>query len=92
MSTATFSVRVDSVLKKQAEECLELLGLNMTSAINIYLRQIIRHQAIPFEVSAAPLVPNQETLAAIAEGERIARDPNVKGYRDMTELVKALNS
>ncbi len=64
----------------------------MTSAINIYLRQLIRHQAIPFEVAATPLEPNQKTQAAIKEGERVARAPNVKGYRDMKELLNALNS
>lgn len=91
MSMATFSVRVDSQLKREVEECLQDMGLSMSAAINIYLRQIARSRAIPFPVSCAP-VPNQETLDAIAEGERIASDPKAKGYKDMESLLAALNS
>ncbi|MBP5640484.1 MAG: type II toxin-antitoxin system RelB/DinJ family antitoxin [Victivallales bacterium] len=91
MSTSTFSVRVDSVLKSEVEKCLSDMGMNMSTAINIYLRQIARIKAIPFIVTSAPL-PNKETLEAIDEGERIAHDPMVRGYRDMESLRKALNS
>ena len=91
MNTANLSVRVDATLKKEVEQCLDDMGMNLSTAINIYLKQIVRQRAIPFAVSAAP-VPNRETLAAIAEGERIAADPDVKGYRDMATLLKALQS
>ena len=91
MSTSTFSVRVDSALKTEVEKCLSDMGMNMSTAINIYLRQIARIKAIPFIVTSAP-VPNRETLEAIEEGERIANDPKVPGYKDMDSLRKALNS
>jgi DNA-damage-inducible protein J len=91
MSTANLSVRVDAELKKDVETCLDEMGLNMSTAINMYLKQIVKRRAIPFTVSANP-VPNKETLAAIEEGMRIANDPNVKGYRDMASLIEALNS
>ena len=91
MSTSTFSVRVDSALKTDVERCLSEMGLNMSTAINIYLRQIVRHNAIPFVISSSP-IPKKETLMAIEEGERIAHDPNAQGYRDMDSLRKALNS
>ena len=91
MSTSTFSVRVDSALKAEVENCLLDMGMNMSTAINIYLRQIVRQKAIPFIITSAPVL-NKETLEAIEEGERIAHDPNVPGYRDMESLRKALNS
>lgn len=91
MSTTTFSVRVDSALKAEVEKCLSDMGMNMSTAINIYLRQIARVKAIPFIVTSAP-VPNRETIEAIEEGERIARDPGVAGYKDMESLRRALNS
>lgn len=91
MSTTTFSVRVDSALKAEVEKCLSDMGMNMSTAINIYLRQIVRVKAIPFVVTSAP-VPNRETIEAIEEGERIARDPGVAGYKDMESLRRALNS
>ena len=55
MSTSTFSVRVDSALKKEVENCLSEMGMSMSTAINIYLRQIARIRAIPFIVTSAPL-------------------------------------
>ena len=91
MSTSTFSVRVDSALKTEVENCLADMGMSMSTAINIYLRQIARHRASPFIITSAP-VPNRETLEAIEEGERIAHDPNVPGYKDMDSLRRALNS
>ena len=91
MGTANLSVRVDAELKKDVETCLDEMGLNMSTAINMYLKQIVKRRAIPFAISANPM-PNKETLAALEEGERIANDPNVKGYREMASLLEALNS
>jgi len=91
MSTANLSVRVDAELKKDVEMCLDEIGMNMSTAINIYLKQIAKHRAIPFAVTANPF-PNRETIAAIEEGERIAYDTHVKGHRDMQSLVRDLNS
>ena len=67
------------------------MGMSMSTAINIYLRQIARQKAIPFIISSAPVL-SRDTLEAIDEGDRIAHDPNVPGYRDMESLRKALNS
>lgn len=91
MSTANLSVRVDAELKKDVERCLEDMGMNMSTAITIYLKQIAKQRAIPFRVTATPKV-NQETIEAIAEGTRLANDPTAAGYRDMNSLIEALNS
>jgi DNA-damage-inducible protein J len=91
MSIATFSVRVDSELKSEADKCLAAMGMTMSTAINVYLHQIVRHQAIPFVIAASPM-PNRETLQAIEEGERLAQDPNAPGYHDMESLLNALNA
>ena len=91
MSTANLSIRVDAELKKEVENCLEDMGLNMSTAINIYLKQIVKQRAIPFRVTATPKV-NHETIEAIAEGARLANDPSAVGYRDMDSLIEALNS
>ncbi|MBO7329947.1 MAG: type II toxin-antitoxin system RelB/DinJ family antitoxin [Lentisphaeria bacterium] len=91
MSTANLSIRVDAELKKNVESCLEDMGMNMSTAINIYLKQIVKQRAIPFRVTATPKV-NRETIEAIAEGARLANDPSATGYRDMNSLIEALNS
>ncbi len=48
------SIRLDETVKKQADALLEDLGLNMTTAFNLFLRQMIRHRGIPFEITADP--------------------------------------
>jgi len=83
------SIRMDMQLKKQAEELFLDLGLNMTTAVTMFLRQAVRNQGIPFEISR---VPNAETIAAMREAESIAHDPNVKGYTDLDELFRVLKS
>ena len=91
MNAANLSIRVDATLKKDVESCLDEMGMNMSTAINIYLKQIAKLRAIPFPITADPR-PNKATLAAIEEAERIAYDPSVKGYRDIDSLMESLNS
>ncbi len=91
MSTSLINVRLDAVLKREAEELFSELGLNMTSAICMFLRQSVRDQAIPFRVCKYSQ-PNADTLAAMREAERIARDANAKTYATTDELIKDLNS
>ena len=64
------------------------MGMNLTTAFNIFLRQAVRERRIPFEIRLDR--PNQETAAALREAERIARDPEVKGYEDREALFKDL--
>ncbi len=67
MSTSTFSVRVDSVLKTEVEKCLADMGMSMSTAINIYLRQIARQKSIPFIITSAPL-PNRKLWRPLRRG------------------------
>jgi DNA-damage-inducible protein J len=67
MKTANINVRVDENLKHDAEIILKHLGLNMTSAINIYLNSIRENDGIPFELKLKH--PNNRTLEAINELE-----------------------
>jgi DNA-damage-inducible protein J len=88
-TTTNVSIRMDVDLKKQAEELFSDLGMNMTVAMTMFLRQAVRRQGLPFEVSR---VPNAETIAAMQEAERIAADPNIKGYTNLDELFRDLKS
>lgn len=90
METTNVNFRLDKQTKKEAEELFEDLGLNMTTALTMFVKASIREQGIPFEVRRD--VPNAETIAAIEEGRRIANDPNVKGYDNMEDLIRALES
>ena len=63
-------------------------GVNLTTAINAFLRQSLRTGGFPFEVRLEQ--PNKETIAAMLEAERIARDPSVKHYSDVEEALREL--
>lgn len=88
--TTNISIRMDVELKKQAEQLFNELGMNMTTAFNIFLRQAVRQQRIPFDVALES--PNAETIAAMEEAERISRDPSVKGYTNVDQMMKELLS
>ena len=87
-STTNISIRMDADLKAQADALFAELGMNLSTAFNIFVRQSLRKGRIPFDISLNR--PNQETIAAILEAERIAKDPSVKGYTDLDELFSDL--
>ena len=87
-NTTNFSVRMDSYIKKQCEALYGELGINLTTAINVFLRQSLRVGGFPFEVRLDR--PNKETIDAMVEAERIAHDPSVKHYSDVEEALREL--
>jgi DNA-damage-inducible protein J len=54
MSRATINIRTDSEIKAKAQKIFESLGLDMTTAINIFLRQTVRHNDLPFVLGSQP--------------------------------------
>lgn len=88
MATTNISIRMDSELKEQADALFSELGMNLSTAFNIFVRQSLREGGIPFEIHTER--PNKETIAAMLEAERIAKDPNVKKYSDVEEALREL--
>ena len=89
MATTNVSIRMDTELKAQADELFAELGMNLSTAFNIFVRQSLREGGIPFEIRTDR--PNKETIAAMLEAENIAKDPKVKGYTDLDEMFADLN-
>ena len=89
-STTNISIRMDADLKAQADALFNELGMNLSTAFNIFVRQSLREGRIPFDISLNQ--PNSETIATMLEAERIAiaKDPSVKGYTDIDELFADL--
>ena len=50
MSKTSMSIRLDSEVKEQAQQVFNSLGMDMTTAINIFLRQAIQYQGLSFDV------------------------------------------
>ena len=57
MEFVTVNVRMDKNVKNEAETLFAELGLNMSAAINIFVRQAVRQNKIPFEISAEKVAP-----------------------------------
>ncbi len=88
--TASISFRIDADIKDRADKLFQEMGLNMTTAFNVFLRQSIREGRIPFEITVN--VPNPVTVAALQEADQIISDPNVKRYTDVNEALRELKS
>lgn len=89
-TTTNISIRMDSELKAAAEALFEELGMNLTTAFNIFVRQSLREGGIPFMITQN--TPTKETVAAILEAERIAKDPSIKSFNSVEELFSDLDS
>ncbi len=87
MKSVNVTFRVDEDVKKQADALFDELGLSLSTAFNIFLRQSVREQRLPFEVTKS--VPNAVTLAAL---DSAARGEDLYGPFDSVDaLMEALN-
>ena len=87
-NTTNISIRMDSDVKAEADALFNELGMSLTTAINIFIRESLREGGIPFAVKIDN--PNKETIAAMLEAKKIAKDPSVKGYKDLNKLFTDL--
>ena len=88
MASANLNIRTDKAVKDQAEAIFNELGLNMTTAVNMFLKTVIRQNGITLDLRLD--VPNETTAAAIEEGRKLMNDPSASRYSSMDELKTAL--
>ena len=88
MATVPTQVRIDEELKKQAVELFSQLGMDMSSAMNIFLRQCVMRGGLPFSVELPQYKP--EVIEAMEEARKISKDPNTKRYSSFTEAIEDL--
>ena len=89
MATVPVQVRIEKELKDEVTELFEQLGMDMSGAINIFLKQCVLKGGLPFMVELPKYKP--EVLEAMEEARRISRDPNVKSYHNFSEALEDLN-
>ena len=87
MDTTRIQVRVEKNLKQDAERIAEELGMTLSTAINLFLRQMVRKDGIPFDVS---LTPNSETIKALESAKN--EEGLIGPFHDMTSLMEALEN
>ena len=88
MATAILQTRVDNSVKQEAENLFASLGLDMTTAIRLFLKQSINQQRLPFDIVPPQYNFSEKTLAAIDEARKISKDPSAKSYLSVKELLE----
>lgn len=87
MATTNINIRVDTELKQSAEELFSDLGLNISSAITMFLKSAVSHNGIPFEIKRR--MPNAETRTALEEYEEMKKNPDT--YKRCTSFDELLD-
>ena len=78
MANQLVQARVEREVKEEAAVVLAAMGLTVSDAVRLLLTRVAREKALPF----APLVPNDETIAAMRE----ARAGNLPQFKDVDSL------
>lgn len=83
------NISIDADLKKNAVALFKDFGLDLSTAISLFLSQSIREQRIPFEITKE--VPNKKTLDAYKEVEKMELNPDdYKTFDSVSSLMEDL--
>ncbi|MBP3765726.1 MAG: type II toxin-antitoxin system RelB/DinJ family antitoxin [Bacilli bacterium] len=89
--TTNLNVRVDSTLKQESDILFKNLGLNMSTAINMFLTKCVKTSSIPFKIEEPK--PSKELQKALKEVDYMIKHPDkYKAYNSIEELFKDLDS
>ena len=89
--TDTINIRIEPELKKEVEETLNDLEMNIADAVTIFLKQVVLTESIPFDIKKPKY--NKETIEAIKEALEMIKNPeNYKSFNTVDELMEELNS
>ena len=89
--TSSMNIRIEPNLKKQVEEILTDLGMNISDAVTIYFKQIVLTDSIPLQIKRPKF--NKETLEAINEADEIMKHPeNYKSYNNVYEMIEEIDN
>ena len=90
MAKVSTSISLDADVKAKAQELFADFGMDLSTAINIFLRQSIRENCIPFSIQRE--VPNADTIAAMREAEDMVNHPEkYETFSNMDDLMRTLN-
>ena len=87
MSKTSMSIRLHSEVKEQAQQVFNNLGMDMTTAINIFLRQAIQYQGLPFDVR---LDENRKLLEVLTD---LDQNRNMsQSFESVSDLMEDLRA
>lgn len=89
MANVTTSIRMDADTKKAAAELLNNLGLDLSSAVNIFLKQVVLQGGLPFEIKYPQYKP--EVIDAMEEAKSLSRNPAAKRYSSFSDALEDID-
>jgi DNA-damage-inducible protein J len=90
MSTQTLNVRIDKNIKKQAQKVVEELGLDLSSAVKLFLNKVVMTKSIPFELRTVNGYTPEYEARLLKEVKNMKK--NGKRYTNLDEMWRELNS
>lgn len=90
LANAVLQIRTDADVKAKCDELFKDLGITISDAVNMFLRQCLIHEGLPMEIKRQR--PNAATLQALAEAKQLEQDPNKKVYSNFQELLSEVQS
>lgn len=91
MEKVSTSILIDADIKAQAQELFADLGFDLYTAVNIFLRQSVHENRIPFTIQRE--VPNRDTVAAMREAEEAVKNPSdYKRYSSFSDLLREIET
>lgn len=86
MAKVPTNISIDEETKKKAQLLLADFGMDLSTAVNVFLKQMVYEGTFPFTITRD--APNSVTLAAIRETEEMKKHPELfKGYNDVDEMM-----
>jgi DNA-damage-inducible protein J len=90
MAKVSTNISLDPELKEKAIKLFSNFGLDLSTAITLFLSQSVREEKIPFEIRMN--IPNQETIEALKEKEAMKDKKKYKRYDSFEEIIKETKS
>lgn len=85
----TASIRIDSETKKAATDLLNDLGLDLSSAVNIFLKQVVMQGGLPFQIKYPQYKP--EVIEAMKEAKELSKNPDASKYNSFAEALEDMD-
>ena len=87
MAKVSTSISIDADVKAKAQELFADFGMDLSTAINVFLRQAVYEHRFPFDIRRE--APNADTVVAMREAEEMSRNPeSYKKYGSFSELLQ----
>ena len=90
MANVNVTIRMDESIRKEATILFEDLGISFNQAVNVFVKQALREQGIPFEITKN--IPNKKTKKALKQLEEMESNPDkYTSYNNVDELFDNLD-